>query len=108
MNIPSAWPPRSRHRWIAVPAGLLIVAAAWAGPDPVRNAWERRWVYVSSNLYVDANMPKLQALLNRAGRADYNGVLFTDYKTFTWWELDAAERWARNARRTALSPEDRR
>ena len=63
-----------------------------------RPRFSKRWVYVSSNLYVDANLQELQRLLERAQKAGYNGVLFNDYKTFTWWQLDNAARWKNNAR----------
>lgn len=62
-----------------------------------RSGLSKRWVYVSSNLYVNENVQKLEQLLRRAQKAGYNGVLFTDYKTFTWWQLDDAQRWRRNA-----------
>jgi hypothetical protein len=61
--------------------------------------WRRRWVYVSSNLYVDENIPKLESLLRRASAAGYNGILFSDSKTLTWWRLDAPDRWKTNAAR---------
>lgn len=56
-----------------------------------RSGLSKRWVYVSSNLYVDENVPKLEQLLRHAQKAGYNGVLFTDYKTFTWWQLNAKD-----------------
>jgi hypothetical protein len=58
---------------------------------------EKRWVYVTSNLYVGDNLPKLDALFGRAARCGYNGVLFSDFKTMIWWKLEAAERWRKNA-----------
>ena len=71
--------------------GLPTVGVAEAG------RFSKRWVYVSSNLYVDANLEELERLLVRAQKAGYNGVLFNDYKTFTWWQLDNARRWEKNA-----------
>ena len=59
----------------------------------------KRWVYVSSNLYVNENIQMLEQLLKRAQKAGYNGVLFTDYKTFTWWQLEDAQRWRKNAQK---------
>ena len=47
----------------------------------------KRWLYVPKNLYVNENIPELEQLLSRAKNAGYNGILFTDYKTFTWWQL---------------------
>jgi hypothetical protein len=66
---------------------------------PAQSTLSKRWVYVSSNLYVDKNVQQLEQLLKRAQKAGYNGVLFTDYKTFTWWQLDDAQRWRKNAQK---------
>ncbi|MCZ7646834.1 MAG: hypothetical protein M5U26_16355 [Planctomycetota bacterium] len=84
---------------------VLLLGMFFASPKGLRAGeaakpeWQKRWVYVPSNLYVNENLPKLEALFKRAKAAGYNGVLFTDYKTFTWWNLDAAERWKANARK---------
>ena len=59
--------------------------------------WQKRWVYVSSNLYVDENIPKIENVLRRASAAGYNGVLFADTKTLTWRLLDEPNRWKANA-----------
>lgn len=66
-------------------------------PDDPRLRWRKRWLYMPTNLYVNENLPKLRDLMRRAVDAGYNGVLFTDYKTFTWWQLDYADRWKENA-----------
>ncbi len=39
-----------------------------------------RWVYVQTNLLVDKNADDLIALMERAARAKYNGVMLADYK----------------------------
>jgi hypothetical protein len=71
-----------------------------APPDPsAEPAWQKRWVYVSSNLYVDENMAKLEDVLKRARGAGFNGVVFSDTKTLTWWLLDEPDRWKANAAR---------
>ncbi len=96
---------RNARRCGAVLAVLVALAAcfamstALAGDDLPSTPWQKRWVYLPGNLYVDANIPELDAILQRARRADYNGVLFEDYKTLTWWDLDQASRWQANARR---------
>jgi len=77
----------------------MTATAGRAAPLPEARQWQKRWVYVSSNLYVDENLAKLERLLSRAKDAGYNGILFADYKTFTWWELDRPERWKANARK---------
>jgi hypothetical protein len=78
-------------------AVLLAAAAATAAGagEAVRPA--RRWLYLPTNLYVNDNVAKAEALLKRAAAAGYNGVLFTDFKTATWWTLDDPARWKRNA-----------
>lgn len=74
-----------------------------APPEPIEPEpetgirWKKRWVYISNNLYVNENVPKIEEILRRAARVGYNGVLFADYKTFTWWDLGAADRWKKNA-----------
>ena len=65
---------------------------------PAKN-WRKRWVYISSNLYVDENVQKVEEILRRARAADYTGVLFSDTKTLTWPLLSEPERWKRNAAR---------
>ena len=80
---------------MALRALLLCTLAGLASGE----RFEKRWVYVSANLYVDKNVPEVEALLRRAAAAGYTGVLFADYKTAFWWKLDDAERWQRNARR---------
>jgi hypothetical protein len=40
----------------------------------------RRWFYCSQNLLVDENVARVEALLRRAAKAGYNGVLLADYK----------------------------
>lgn len=82
---------------------LLAAGAASSAAD----APARRWVYVPSNLYVDDNLPKIEALLDRAAKAGYNGVLFADFKTMTWWKLDSPDRWRRNAQRLRKATRDR-
>jgi hypothetical protein len=85
-------------------AYLAVVAAATVASgffvtrgSATAGDWSRRWVYVSSNLYVDENIPKLESLLRRASAAGYNGVLFSDTKMLTWWRLDDPDRWKTNA-----------
>ncbi|MDD4857764.1 MAG: hypothetical protein PHD74_06625 [Candidatus Krumholzibacteria bacterium] len=80
--------------WAAALQGLLAARSAGGSGE-----WSRRWVYVSSNLYVDENIPKLESLLRRARAAGYNGILFSDSKTLTWWRLEAPDRWQANAAR---------
>lgn len=79
--------------------GTLFFMLILLMQTPTLGDLSKRWVYLSGNLYVDNNLPKIESVLERAKKAGYNGVLFSDYKTFTWWQLEDAPRWRRNARR---------
>jgi hypothetical protein len=50
----------------------------WA--EDVVPRYEYRWFYASNNLLVDKNADDLVALIRRAGKSGYNGVVLTDYK----------------------------
>ncbi len=41
---------------------------------------EHRWVYLQQNLQVKENLPKIEAILRRAAKSGYNGVVLADYK----------------------------
>ncbi|MHC4597950.1 MAG: hypothetical protein ACYS47_02990 [Planctomycetota bacterium] len=82
---------------------LILTCPVRGGESSGKSRWVKRWVYVSSNLYVDDNLPKIEKLLRRAKKAGYTGVLFADYKTCTWWTLAAAHRWKANAQRLRRS-----
>ena len=45
--------------------------------DPTRH---HRWLYLSQNLQVTANVPKVLELLKRAKTAGYNGLVLADFK----------------------------
>ena len=40
----------------------------------------RRWLYLQQNLQVAENLPKIEAILRRASKVGYNGVVLADYK----------------------------
>src|SRR5947209_4862063 len=61
-------------------AALLAAVATAAPPDPVKPVLQWRWVYCSQNLQVNARADELVRIIERAGRAGYNGVVFADYK----------------------------
>jgi len=69
-----------------------------AGDAPARN-WQKRWVFISRNLYVDKNISEIESLLRRASKAGYTGVLFSDTKTQNWRTLGEPDRWKANAAR---------
>ena len=56
-----------------------------------------RWVYVSTNLLVDANVEAAKKLFARAARAGYTGIVLTDSKFMRWDNLP--NRYARNVAR---------
>jgi hypothetical protein len=65
---------------------LLLSAACLAVPSPAlcadesRPRYEQRWVYVAQNLLVDKNVDYVVALIERAGKSGYNGIVLADYK----------------------------
>ncbi|MBK7403848.1 MAG: hypothetical protein IPJ41_04235 [Phycisphaerales bacterium] len=63
-------------------AGLLLGATALSGANTTALAQglADRWVYCPTNLQVDENVDKLEALFARAQAAGYNGVLLADSK----------------------------
>lgn len=74
-------------RWLVWVALLLAVNVS-AEPLP------KRWVYYSVNLWVDKNLDTLEAVLRRAAKAGYNGVLVADSKFGKLGDMD--ERYFRN------------
>jgi hypothetical protein len=65
-------------RLAAILAALLISPAIAAAAEKPR--FEDRWFYAPFNLLVDKNVDELIALMKRAQKAGYNGVLLADYK----------------------------
>ncbi len=57
-------------------------AAPTDAPAPVvaGHRLVHRWVYIPTNFQVDANVPKVNGLLDRAAAAGYNGALVADVK----------------------------
>ena len=60
---------------------LVFTSAALAvrGEEP-KPLYEQRWFYAMHNLLVDKNVDALIALIERAGKCGYNGVVLADYK----------------------------
>ena len=54
---------------------VLLVGPAAGAEKPVH-----RWLYLQTNLQVSENAAKADALLRRAAKAGYNGVVLADYK----------------------------
>src|SRR4051812_46303325 len=67
---------------------IVVLAAAITGLPPlsvVKAAdpaprYAHRWVYCMHNLLVDRNADEVVALIGRAGKAGYTGVVLADYK----------------------------
>jgi len=85
---------------------VTVICSALFSPVQAQQKWEKRWVYISRNLYVDKNIPQVESIMERAQKAGYNGVLFADYKMCTWWTLGAAGRWKKNAGRIRKKASD--
>jgi hypothetical protein len=60
----------------ALIGGASSAAELGLAPSP----YVDRWVYCSFNLQVDRSVDELIALIERASRAGYTGILFADYK----------------------------
>ncbi|MCX7016575.1 MAG: hypothetical protein NTW86_29130 [Candidatus Sumerlaeota bacterium] len=91
------WTAMARTATLGILLAQPFILPAAEAPEAAR--WQKRWVYLSSNLYVNENLPKIEQILRRAAATGYNGVLFTDYKTGFWWKLDSPQRWQANAQR---------
>ncbi len=64
-------------RLIGALACAVLLAAA---PLEAEVSLRHKWVYVSQNLMVDKNIDPVLALMERAKKCGYNGVLLADYK----------------------------
>lgn len=70
----------------ALLTGLVTFAAPlWAQtpaakPTPAAPALRYRWLYLSPNLQVDEEVPRVEAILKRAKAVGYNGAVLADYK----------------------------
>ena len=78
---------------------LLITAVAVqiSAKEPAGTSLQHRWIYLSTNLLVDKNISEDIALLTRAAKAGYNGVVLTDSKFMRWDQLP--EKYVQNVRR---------
>ena len=61
-------------------AAVLAVLALTSGSARADAKYERRWVWVMANLMVDAEADRVVGLVERAGKAGYNGMVLSDYK----------------------------
>jgi hypothetical protein len=65
----------------AVPFAVLSLLGPAPAPAPAEGPrYELRWFYAMHNLQVERSADELAALIGRAGKAGYNGVVLADYK----------------------------
>ena len=57
-----------------------LVMVTWVGRAAHAQRPSQRWLYLQSNLQVAENVAEADALLRRAAKAGYNGVVLADYK----------------------------
>jgi hypothetical protein len=58
---------------------LLAISCPLRADEP-GSRYDRRWVWVMANLLVEKEADRVVALVERAGRDGYNGVVISDYK----------------------------
>ncbi|MHB8637214.1 MAG: hypothetical protein ACYC96_12165 [Fimbriimonadaceae bacterium] len=77
-------------------SGLLIAAALFAVAStpanglprqPTNRAPDAKWVYLATNLLVDANVASNIAMLTTASKLGYNGVMVADSKFCRWGDV---------------------
>ena len=95
----------TRH-WCVL--AVLGVWASWAAcaVESHTAPLEHRWIYLATNLLVDKNVDDALALLDRAAKAGYNGVVLTDSKFLRWDQLP--ERYVQHVRRVRQACRDRK
>ncbi|MCG3181156.1 MAG: hypothetical protein BIFFINMI_03531 [Phycisphaerae bacterium] len=73
MNVRAIGP---RH--VGILLALLALSAARTADAGVEI--RHRWIYISTNLQVDAQAARVVDLMQQAARAGYNGIMLADYK----------------------------
>src|SRR5689334_19125778 len=68
--------------------GVSLVTMVFGEGNQPRFA--RRWFYASFNLATDKNADELVALIRRAAKAGYNGLVLADYKFNKLGEMPAS------------------
>lgn len=62
--------------WLIATSWLLAIVNPLSAAEPL----ERRWLYLQRNLQVAENAEQAEAILRRAAKVGYNGVVLADYK----------------------------
>lgn len=83
---------------VVLGAVALAAVSRSAAQEPGGTPLPYRWVYVQTNLLVDANVERNLKLFERAAAAGYNGIVLTDSKFMRWDNLP--KRYLENVRRT--------
>src|SRR5262245_30842017 len=65
---------------VAVLALLPTPTPAFAAAPPVQPVYQDRWLYCQLNLQVEKNADDVVALIGRAAKAGYTGIVIADYK----------------------------
>src|SRR5437660_7426789 len=68
------------HRSLMLTAVLLVSSQGIRPAETPSPRYSQRWVYASHNLLVKKNVDDLIALIARAGKSGYNGLVLADYK----------------------------
>lgn len=72
-------------------AAILARSASAGEASGGEGVLENRWVYISHNFVFKKNVDEVVKVIERAGKAGYNGVLLTDCKFFRWNEMKGTE-----------------
>ena len=59
---------------------VVLTIASLSRVSLAEQPLSRHWLYLMTNLQVNENVAKAEALLRRAAKAGYNGVILADYK----------------------------
>src|SRR5579884_2751157 len=66
--------------WIMAMLTLIACGYQSVSGQARARALPYRWVYLSANLLPDENLPPVEALMRRAAKDGYTGIVLADYK----------------------------
>ncbi len=67
-------------RACSLPLIMIALGLSASLAQELRPRYEKRWIYVARNLAVEDNVDDVLALIGRARRAHFNGMILADYK----------------------------
>ncbi len=86
-------------------SAIIVLAGGGLSAQELKSTHSKHlWFYMPTNMLVDENVTKDIALLERAAKAGYNGVLLADSKFMRWDILP--DRYAQNVRRVRQACRD--